>query len=48
MNGDLVKVEEKNPATGEDTPSPHFWFQVFYYFYSSDLLLHNWNLLVGV
>ena len=37
--------EEKNPATGGDALSPHFWFQVFYYFYSSDFLLHNWNLL---
>ena len=35
----------KNPATGGDTLSPHFWFQVTYYFYSSDFLLHNWNLL---
>ena len=25
---------KKNPATGRDTLSPHFWFQVFYYFYS--------------
>ena len=41
----LREMFKKNPATGGDTLSPHFWFQVFYYFHSSNLLLHNWNLL---
>ena len=41
----ILRYSEKNPATGGDTLSPHFWFQVFYNFYSSDFLLHNWNLL---
>ena len=35
----------KNPATGGDTLRPHFWFHVFYYFYSYNFVLHNWNLL---
>ena len=28
----LFVLRMKNPTTGGDTLSPHFWFQVFYYF----------------
>ena len=45
LNFFFILLFTRNPTTGGDTLSPHFWFQVFYYFYSSNFFLHNWNLL---